>query len=70
MVRLQPGATLKIHANDVTSFDLWTNALSPGQFPKQKGITQSGTDEFLIYSYGCAITLAVLTVTSAVPGLL
>lgn len=42
--------TLKIHDNDVTSFDVWINGAQRREVPKEKGITQSGTDETLIYA--------------------
>ena len=46
--------TVKIHDNDVTSFDVWVNGAFYDDVRKQKGITQSGTDETLIYSNGRA----------------
>jgi hypothetical protein len=46
--------TVKIHDNDVTSFDVWINGGYRREVPKQKGITQSGTDETLIYDSGRA----------------
>jgi hypothetical protein len=46
--------SVKIHDNDVTSFDVWINGSHSREVPKQKGITQSGTDETLIYSTGHA----------------
>jgi hypothetical protein len=45
---------LKIHDNDVTSFDVWIDGSRRREVPKQKGITQSGTDETLIYNTGRA----------------
>lgn len=42
--------TVKIHDNDVTSFDVWINGDRRRQVRKQKGITNSRTDETLIYS--------------------
>ena len=45
---------VKIHENDVTSFDVWINGSHYREVPKQKGITQSGTDETLIYNNGPA----------------
>ena len=45
---------VKIHDNDVTSFDVWINGAWHREVPKQKGITHSGTDETLIYSSGGA----------------
>jgi hypothetical protein len=43
---------VKIHDNDVTSFDVWINGGWRREVPKQKGITGSRTDETLIYSSG------------------
>jgi hypothetical protein len=43
------GVSVMIHDNDVTSFDVWINGLRHREVPKQKGITQSRTDETLIY---------------------
>jgi hypothetical protein len=48
------GVRVKIRDNDVTSFDVWINGAWRREVPKQKGITQSGTDETLIYSSGHA----------------
>jgi hypothetical protein len=48
------GVSVKIHDNDVTSFDVWINGSHSREVPKQKGITQSGADETLIYSTGHA----------------
>ena len=45
---------MKIHENDVTSFDVWINGSHRREVPKQKGITQSRTDETLIYDGGRA----------------
>src|SRR5438270_9402 len=45
---------VKIHDNDVTSFDVWINGQWRREVPKQKGITQSRTDETLIYDTGAA----------------
>jgi hypothetical protein len=45
---------VKIHDNDVTSFDVWVNGAWSREVPKQKGITGSRTDETLIYSGGNA----------------
>ena len=45
---------VKIHDNDVTSFDVWINGAWHRQVPKRKGITHSGTDETLIYDGGRA----------------
>jgi hypothetical protein len=46
--------TVKIHDNDVTSFDFWINGSWHREVPKRKGITQSRTDETLIYTSGRA----------------
>jgi len=46
---------VKIHDNDVTSFDVWINGSRRREVPKQKGITQSRTDETLIYNGGRAL---------------
>jgi hypothetical protein len=43
---------LRIHDNDVTSFDIWVNGSLRREVPKQKGISGSRTDETLIYSNG------------------
>jgi hypothetical protein len=45
---------VKIHENDVTSFDVWINGLRSREVPKKKGITHSGTEETLIYDSGKA----------------
>lgn len=45
---------VKIHDNDVTSFDVWINGSWRREVKKEKGITASGTDETLIYSSGNA----------------
>jgi hypothetical protein len=45
---------VKIHDNDVTSFDVWINYDFRREVKKEKGITHSGTDETLIYSNGRA----------------
>lgn len=45
---------LKIHDNDVTSFDVWINGGWRRQVPKAHGITHSRTDEVPIYSNGRA----------------
>jgi hypothetical protein len=44
--------SVKIHDNDVTSFDVWTNGQWRREVPKQKGITHTRTDETLIYDAG------------------
>jgi hypothetical protein len=48
------GVTVKIHDNDVTSFDVWVNGGWRRNVIKQKGITGSRTDETLIYQNGRA----------------
>jgi hypothetical protein len=48
------GVSVKVHDNDVTSFDVWINGTPYREVRKQKGITQSGTDETLIYNAGRA----------------
>lgn len=48
------GVTVKIHDNDVTSFDVWINGSWRREVIKQKGITGSRTDETLIYQNGRA----------------
>jgi hypothetical protein len=48
------GLHVKIHDNDVTSFDVWINYGPRREVTKEKGITHSGTDETLIYSNGRA----------------
>ncbi|MGI9087483.1 MAG: hypothetical protein ACR2HH_07065 [Chthoniobacterales bacterium] len=45
---------MKIHDNDVTSFDVWINGSWRREVKKEKGITQSGTDETFIYNNGRA----------------
>jgi hypothetical protein len=45
---------LKIHDNDVTSFDVWISGGWRRQVPKAHGITHSRTDEVPIYSNGRA----------------
>lgn len=45
---------LKIHDNDVTSFDVWINGGWRREVPKQKGITHSRTDETFIFDSGRA----------------
>jgi sulfite reductase beta subunit-like hemoprotein len=46
--------SVKIHDNDVTSFDVWINGGWRRAVPKQKGVTHSGTDETPIYASGRA----------------
>jgi hypothetical protein len=48
------GVTVKIHDNDVTSFDVLINGSLRRQVSKQKGNTGSRTDETLIYQNGRA----------------
>lgn len=48
------GVSVKIHDNDVTSFDVWIGGQWRHEVPKKKGITHSGTDETLIYDSGRA----------------
>jgi hypothetical protein len=45
---------LKVHDNDVTSFDVWINGQWRRQVPKAHGITHSRTDEVPIYRNGRA----------------
>lgn len=45
---------VKIHDNDVTTFDVWINGRWRHEVRKQKGISHSGTDETLIYDGGIA----------------
>ena len=44
--------TVRVHDNDVTSFDVWVNGRHQSEVPKNKGISHSRTDETLIYSNG------------------
>jgi hypothetical protein len=46
--------TVKIHDNDVTTFDAWINGLRMHEVQKQKGISHSRTDETLLYQSGGA----------------
>lgn len=48
------GVTVKIHDNDITSFDVWIDGSWRRQVIKQKGNTGSRTDETLIYQNGRA----------------
>ncbi len=50
----RPGLWLKVHDNDVTSFDIWINGARYRDVPKRKGITHSGNDETFVYSNGRA----------------
>jgi hypothetical protein len=45
---------VKVHDNDVTSFDVWINGARRRQISKQKGVSGSRADETLIYSKGRA----------------
>lgn|GEM_PF-6625670 len=45
---------VKVHDNDVSTFDVWINGEWRRAVPKQKGISHSGTDETLIYDGGSA----------------
>jgi regulator of protease activity HflC (stomatin/prohibitin superfamily) len=44
--------TVKIHDNDVASFDVWINGTKRRQVTKRKAVTGSRIDEALIYSNG------------------
>lgn len=44
--------SLRIHDNDVTSFDVWVNGGLRRNVTKEKGISRSRTDETLIYGSG------------------
>jgi hypothetical protein len=46
--------TVKIHDNDVTTFDAWINGRRMHEVQKQKGISHSRTDETLLYQSGRA----------------
>lgn len=46
--------SLKVHDNDVTTFDVWINGQWLRGIVKQKGATHSGNDETLIYRNGGA----------------
>ena len=46
--------TVKIHDNDVTTFDAWINGRRMHEVQKQKGISHSRTDETLLYQNGGA----------------
>lgn len=48
------GVMVKIHDNDVTSFDVWIDGSRRRGVIKQKGITGSRVDETLIYQNGRA----------------
>jgi hypothetical protein len=43
-----------IHDNDTTSFDVWIDGYRRREVPKQKGISQSRTDETFLYGTGRA----------------
>jgi hypothetical protein len=44
--------TVRVHDNDVTSFEVWVNGRHQSEVHKNKGISHSRTDETLIYSNG------------------
>ena len=46
--------SVKVHDNDVTSFDIWLNGRLYREVPKHKGITHSGTDETFLYRNAAA----------------
>jgi hypothetical protein len=46
--------TVKIHDHDITAIDVWTPSGGPVRMTKQKGISNSRTDETLIYWNGRA----------------
>ncbi len=46
--------SVKVHDNDVTTFDIWINGSHHRDVKKQKGITGSRTDETLVYRNGRA----------------
>jgi hypothetical protein len=48
------GVWVKVHDNDVTSFDISINSGQWREVPKQKGISHSGTDEAFVYNNGRA----------------
>ncbi len=48
------GVWVKVHDNDVTSFDTWINGAHYRDVQKEKGITHSGTDETFVYNNGRA----------------
>jgi len=48
------GVTIRIHDNDVTSFDVWINGARRREVIKQKGISGSRTDETWLYGNGRA----------------
>ena len=45
---------LKIHDNDVSTFDVWVNGTRRHEVKKEKGISGTGADETLIYTSGSA----------------
>ncbi len=47
-------ARVKVHDNDVTSFDIWVNGAHYGNVQKRKGISHSRTDETFVYNNGRA----------------
>jgi hypothetical protein len=54
---------VRIHENDVTSFDVWINGVRRREVPTQKGITGSRTDETLIHGSGPARLYYVWEIT-------
>ncbi len=46
------GVWIKVHDDDVTSFDIWINGARYRDVPKEKGITHLRTDEKLVYNNG------------------
>jgi hypothetical protein len=46
--------SVKIHDNDVATFDAWINGRRMREVQKQKGISHSRTDETLLYQSGRA----------------
>ncbi|MEO7723786.1 MAG: hypothetical protein ABIU29_03725 [Chthoniobacterales bacterium] len=48
------GVWVKVHDNDVTTFDISINGGRWRQIPKQKGISHSRTDEAFVYNNGRA----------------
>ncbi|MGI8432242.1 MAG: hypothetical protein ACR2MW_08140, partial [Chthoniobacterales bacterium] len=48
------GVWVKVHDDDVTSFDIWINGARYRDVPKEKGITHSRTDEKFVYNNGSA----------------
>ncbi len=48
------GATVRVHDNNVMSFDIWVNGRRYREVRKEKGISHSRTDETFVYSNGRA----------------